>query len=236
MTELARELGKTPAEANDFPGFVSNRILMPYINEAAHALEQGVAEPEAIDTIAKLGFNHPMGPLALADLIGLDTCVAILEVLRDGLRDERYEPADVLREHGPPDASAARAAAVSTNTDKASLERGRAETLRVRSRRPMFSRKQQEMAASNRLTDESEERTDAHLACGRRRGPSGVATTFEAVDVELDEAPSAAKAAAAIERHAPDVMVLDIQMPGMDGLAFCRAVGAAATRDIGVVL
>jgi 3-hydroxybutyryl-CoA dehydrogenase len=99
VTELAHELGKTPAEANDFPGFVSNRILMPYINEAAQALEQGVAEPEAIDTIAKLGFNHPMGPLALADLIGLDTCVAILEVLRDGLGDERYEPAGVLREH-----------------------------------------------------------------------------------------------------------------------------------------
>jgi 3-hydroxybutyryl-CoA dehydrogenase len=99
VTELAAELGKTPAEANDFPGFVSNRILMPYINEAAQALEQGVAEPEAIDTIAKLGFNHPMGPLALADLIGLDTCIAILEVLRDGLKDERYEPAGVLREH-----------------------------------------------------------------------------------------------------------------------------------------
>ena len=99
VTELAGELGKTPAEANDFPGFVSNRILMPYINEAAQALEQGVAEPEAIDTIAKLGFNHPMGPLALADLIGLDTCVAILEVLRNGLEDARYEPADILREH-----------------------------------------------------------------------------------------------------------------------------------------
>jgi 3-hydroxybutyryl-CoA dehydrogenase len=99
VVELARELGKTPAEANDFPGFVSNRILMPFINEAAQALEQGVAEPEAIDTIAKLGFNHPMGPLALADLIGLDTCVAILEVLRDGLGDSRYEPAALLREH-----------------------------------------------------------------------------------------------------------------------------------------
>jgi 3-hydroxybutyryl-CoA dehydrogenase len=99
VLELARELGKTPAEANDFPGFVSNRILMPFINEAAQALEQGVAEPEAIDTIAKLGFNHPMGPLALADLIGLDTCVAILEVLRDGLGDPRYEPSAVLREH-----------------------------------------------------------------------------------------------------------------------------------------
>jgi 3-hydroxybutyryl-CoA dehydrogenase len=99
VVELAEELGKTPAEANDFPGFVSNRILMPYINEAVWALHDGVAEPEAIDTIAKLGFNHPMGPLALADLIGLDTCVAILEVLRDGLGDSRYEPCPLLREH-----------------------------------------------------------------------------------------------------------------------------------------
>jgi 3-hydroxybutyryl-CoA dehydrogenase len=99
VVELALELGKTPAEANDFPGFVSNRILMPYVNEAVWALHDGVAEPEAIDTIAKLGFNHPLGPLALADLIGLDTCVAILEVLRDGLGDARYEPCPLLREH-----------------------------------------------------------------------------------------------------------------------------------------
>jgi len=99
ITELARELGKTPAVANDFPGFVSNRILMPFINEAVWALHEGVAEPKAIDTIAKLGFAHPMGPLALADLIGLDTCVAIMEVLRDGLGDERYEPCPLLREH-----------------------------------------------------------------------------------------------------------------------------------------
>jgi 3-hydroxybutyryl-CoA dehydrogenase len=99
VVELARELGKTPAEANDFPGFVSNRILMPYVNEAVWALHDGVAEPEAIDTIAKLGFNHPMGPIALADLIGLDSCVAILEVLRDGLGDDRYEPCPLLREH-----------------------------------------------------------------------------------------------------------------------------------------
>jgi 3-hydroxybutyryl-CoA dehydrogenase len=98
ISELARELGKTPAVANDVPGFVSNRILMPYINEAVWALHEGVAEPEAIDAIAKLGFNHPMGPLALADLIGLDTCVAIMEVLRDGLGDERYEPCPLLRE------------------------------------------------------------------------------------------------------------------------------------------
>ena len=99
ITELARDLGKTPAVANDFPGFVSNRILMPFINEAVWALHEGVAEPEAIDTIAKLGFAHPMGPLALADLIGLDTCVAIMEVLRDGLGDGRYEPCPLLREH-----------------------------------------------------------------------------------------------------------------------------------------
>jgi 3-hydroxybutyryl-CoA dehydrogenase len=97
ITELAVELGKTPAVANDFPGFVSNRILMPFINEAVWALHDGVAEAEAIDTIAKLGFAHPLGPLALADLIGLDTCVAIMEVLRDGLEDDRYEPCPLLR-------------------------------------------------------------------------------------------------------------------------------------------
>ena len=99
IAELARELGKTPAVANDFPGFVSNRILMPFINEAVWALHDGVAEAEAIDTIAKLGFAHPMGPLALADLIGLDTCVAIMEVLREGLGDDRYAPCPLLREH-----------------------------------------------------------------------------------------------------------------------------------------
>jgi 3-hydroxybutyryl-CoA dehydrogenase len=98
ITELARELGKTPAVANDFPGFVSNRILMPFINEAIWALHDGVAEAEAIDTIAKLGFAHPMGPLALADLIGLDTCLAIMEVLHEGLGDDRYEPCPLLRE------------------------------------------------------------------------------------------------------------------------------------------
>jgi 3-hydroxybutyryl-CoA dehydrogenase len=98
ITELAVELGKTPAVANDFPGFVSNRILMPFINEAVWALHDGVAEAEAIDTIAKLGFAHPLGPLALADLIGLDTCVAIMHVLRDGLQDERYAPCPLLKE------------------------------------------------------------------------------------------------------------------------------------------
>jgi 3-hydroxybutyryl-CoA dehydrogenase len=99
VVALARELGKTPAEARDFPGFVSNRILMPLVNEAAYALMEGVAEAEAIDTIARLGFNHPMGPLALADLIGLDTCVAIMEVLHEGLGDPKYAPCPLLRQY-----------------------------------------------------------------------------------------------------------------------------------------
>jgi 3-hydroxybutyryl-CoA dehydrogenase len=99
ITALAEDLGKTPAEARDLPGFVSNRILMPFINEAAYALLEGVAEPEAIDTIAKLGFAHPMGPLALADLIGLDTCVAIMEVLHEGLGDPKYAPCPLLRQY-----------------------------------------------------------------------------------------------------------------------------------------
>jgi 3-hydroxybutyryl-CoA dehydrogenase len=99
IVELARELGKEPAEARDFPGFVSNRILMPFINEAAYALMEGVAGAEAIDTIAKLGFAHPMGPLALADLIGLDTCVAIMEVLHRGLGDPKYAPCPLLRQY-----------------------------------------------------------------------------------------------------------------------------------------
>lgn len=99
ITRLATELGKTPAEARDLPGFVSNRILMPFINEAAYALLEGVAEPEAIDTIATLGFAHPMGPLALADLIGLDTCVAIMEVLHEGFGDPKYAPCPLLRQY-----------------------------------------------------------------------------------------------------------------------------------------
>jgi 3-hydroxybutyryl-CoA dehydrogenase len=99
IVALAADLGKVPARANDFPGFVSNRILMPFVNEAAYALMEGVADAEAIDTIARLGFAHPLGPLALADLIGLDTCVAIMEVLHEGLGDPKYAPCPLLRRY-----------------------------------------------------------------------------------------------------------------------------------------
>jgi 3-hydroxybutyryl-CoA dehydrogenase len=99
IMELTGELGKIPAEAQDFPGFVSNRILMPFVNEAAYALMEGVADAESIDTIAKLGFKHPIGPLALADLIGLDTCVAIMEVLHEGLGDPKFAPCPLLRQN-----------------------------------------------------------------------------------------------------------------------------------------
>jgi len=99
VRSLAEKMGKTPVEANDFPGFISNRILMPMINEAIYALFEGVGTPEAIDTVMKLGMNHPMGPLALADLIGLDTCLAIMEVLYEGFGDSKYRPCPLLRKH-----------------------------------------------------------------------------------------------------------------------------------------
>jgi 3-hydroxybutyryl-CoA dehydrogenase len=97
--KLTMEFGKTPAEANDYPGFIANRILMPMINEAVFALYHGVGTKEDIDTVMKLGMNHPMGPLALADLIGLDTCLAIMETLHDGFKDSKYRPCPLLRKY-----------------------------------------------------------------------------------------------------------------------------------------
>jgi 3-hydroxybutyryl-CoA dehydrogenase len=97
--DLSIKFGKTPAEANDFPGFIANRILLPMINEAVYCLYHHVGTPEAIDTVMKLGMNHPMGPLALADLIGLDTCLAIMETLYNGFKDSKYRPCPLLRKY-----------------------------------------------------------------------------------------------------------------------------------------
>ncbi len=96
---LAEKFGKTPAEASDYPGFIANRILLPMINEAVYCLYHGVGKKEDIDTVMKLGMNHPMGPLALADLIGLDTCLAVMETLHEGFKDSKYRPCPLLRKY-----------------------------------------------------------------------------------------------------------------------------------------
>ena len=148
VVALAEELGKTPAEANDFPGFVSNRILMPFINEAVWALHDGVADAEAIDTIAKLGFAHPIGPLALADLIGLDTCVAIMEVLDVASGTRGMRRARCYASTSPRGGWAARAARAFTTTPEAVRPRSRRRAREASSERVCAARGERDVSAT----------------------------------------------------------------------------------------
>ena len=185
---------------------------MPYINEAVWALHDGVAEAEAIDTIAKLGFAHPLGPLALADLIGLDTCVAIMEVLRDGLGNDRYEPCPLLREL--------------VSAGKLGRKSGAGFYIYPRQRPRGSSRQTRRRSVVRLLLVDDDNALRALLR-----------TTFEAVDVEVDEAANAVEAQERIAAARPDAIVMDVVMPGLDGTAFCALLKTAPrTRDIPVVL
>ena len=196
--------------ANDFPGFVSNRILMPFINEAVWALHDGVAEAEAIDTIARLGFAHPLGPLALADLIGLDTCVAIMEVLREGLGER---------------ALALPIAAKSCLRRQLGPSLGRVSSSISRRNPPSLGSDARRVFLRLLLVDDD----DGVRALLR--------ATFEAVDVQVEEAKDADSAEREIAAARPDAIVLDGSMPGRNGLALCAALKAdPATHDIPVVL
>ena len=249
IVALARDLGKEPVEARDVAGFVSNRILMPFVNEAAYALMEGVADAEAIDTVAKLGFAHPMGPLALADLIGLDTCVAIMEVLH--ARPRR------------PEVRAVPAAAPATSQAGRLGRKTRPRLLRVLT--PPRPRRDRRDELVGKIRGETGSKRVGTSAKGSPMGVSNVGrldvsvdgdqrmrlllvdddaglralvrATFDDVGVEVVEAESAAAARRSIRAARPDVVVLDVVMPRESGIDLCRALKAdEATAGIPVVL